>query len=352
MNQNTFWQWLDALTDIFDTVHEWFFVHLVQPTLPLLGLIPYTDDAFLGSQWFLIGVLEILTIWAVLRPLERIRPFEPIPRSGPERQTWRHDVRIDILYTLIDRLGILRVGIFLLLGPLWNALFGWLAVHDIGTGQLDQWMAPWWPGVTDQALFGFLVYVVLLDAANYWIHRFQHRWTWWWALHAVHHSQRHMTAWSDSRTHMLDIVLVEVLFVLLARLIGVPTDQFVLLAVLFKLSESLAHANLNLSFGRWGQYLWVGPRFHRVHHSIDLGSTPQEQHLRFGCNYAVLLPLWDALFGSAQFHRTPGPTGIHDQLPEAGGVDYGHGFWRQQTTALARLARALRPQRAQVPAPR
>jgi hypothetical protein len=51
----------------------------------------------------------------------------------------------------------------------------------------------------------------------------------------------------------------------------------------------------------------------------------------------VLFPLWDLLAGSARFDGRYEATGIRDQLPEAGGRDYGRGFWAQQVLGLRRL---------------
>ena len=66
-----------------------------------------------------------------------------------------------------------------------------------------------------------------------------------------------------------------------------------------------------------------------------------------GNNYAVLFPLWDMLFRTANFGGDFGPTGIADQLPAEGGRDYGRGFWAQQWLGLKRLSRGFRrPRRA------
>jgi sterol desaturase/sphingolipid hydroxylase (fatty acid hydroxylase superfamily) len=46
------------------------------------------------------------------------------------------------------------------------------------------------PGLYDSAFLSFLVYFALYDFAAYWVHRAQHRFAWWWALHSLHHSQR------------------------------------------------------------------------------------------------------------------------------------------------------------------
>jgi len=246
-----------------------------------------------------------------------------------------------VLYTLIDRLGLQRLLLFFALDPLWNALFGRLAVAGLDGWHLDQWIAPACPGVTNTALAGFVAYLIVLDGFGYLIHRAQHRYAWWWALHAVHHSQRNMTYWSDSRNHLLDSVLVDSLVVLLARVIGIAPSQFVALVALSKLLESLSHANADLPFGRLGERLLVGPRFHRLHHGIGIGHEDARTGRLGGCNFAVLLPVWDFLLGTARHDLRPGPTGIRDQLPEMGGRDYGRGFWGQQVRALRRLTSAL-----------
>jgi sterol desaturase/sphingolipid hydroxylase (fatty acid hydroxylase superfamily) len=186
------------------------------------------------------------------------------------------------------------------------------------------------PGLAERPLASFLVYLVVLDFAQYLVHRAQHRFGWWWALHAVHHSQRQMTFWSDNRNHLLDSVVTDAIFALIALAIGVPPAQFAVLIVASRMVESLAHANVRLSFGRPGERVLVSPRFHRMHHAI--AASPHGDY--YGANYAVLFPLWDVLFGTADFRSEPGPTGIDDQLA---GREYGEGFWAQQWLGLKRM---------------
>jgi hypothetical protein len=83
------------------------------------------------------------------------------------------------------------------------------------------------------------IYLVVFDFVDYWMHRGQHRFNWWWSLHSLHHSQRQMTLWSDNRNHLLDDVLRDSLLVLLAQAIGVPPGQFVAVVAFTQLSESL-----------------------------------------------------------------------------------------------------------------
>jgi sterol desaturase/sphingolipid hydroxylase (fatty acid hydroxylase superfamily) len=96
---------------------------------------------------------------------------------------------------------------------------------------------------------------------------------------------------------------------------------------------------LRIGFGHIAKRLWVSPRFHRRHHSIGIGheSERQGQKVLGGCNFGVLLPCWDMLFGTAEFSPRYDPTGIRDQVEK--GRDYGQGFWQQQWRGLLRLAR-------------
>ncbi len=320
---------MDSLIDLFGRAQQALFEGLVQPLLFTAGLGNLLEDGYDATGWLLVGLLQLAVMLAVIAPLQRWRPVEAV--------TDRQAVRVDVIYTLLHRLGLFRVAMFFAVDPLWDALFGTLGLQGYGGWQLDQWAAPWWPGVTDSAWFAFALYLLVFDLADYWIHRGQHGLKAWWALHALHHSQRQMTMWSDNRNHLLDDLLRDSLLVLLAHAIGVAPGQFVAVVALTQLLESLQHANLRLDFGRVGSRLLVSPRFHRVHHAIGVGHESRGPGSLGGCNFAVLFPVWDIAFGTADFTPRIEPTGVRDQLPEAGGRDYGRGFWAQQRLGLLRL---------------
>ena len=153
-----------------------------------------------------------------------------------------------------------------------------------------------------------------------------------------------MTQWTDNRNHLLDDVIVAVIWVFIAQLIGIAPSQFVAVVALTQLFENFQHANLRVSFGRLGERLWVSPRFHRLHHAVGVGheSTPQRNDqpaVLGGHNFGVLLPWWDVMFGTANFDLRFEPTGIRDQVEQS--VDYGEGFWSQQYLGIKRFIRAL-----------
>jgi len=318
---------METLTDLFSAAQQWLFETIVQPIVFAVGLGGRVEDAFDGTGWLLVGLLQIVVLVAVIGPLQRLRPVEPVSD--------RKAIRTDVFYTVIHRLGLFRLALFFTLEPLMDDSFGVLRVAGLGTFHLDEI----WPGVTDVAIVSFLLYLVVFDFVDYWIHRGQHQFRWWWSLHALHHSQQQMTMWSDNRNHLLDDVLRDVVIVVVAQLIGVAPGQFIAIVALTQLSENLQHANLKLWFGSVGERLWISPRFHRRHHSIGIGHESAGKGTLGGCNFGVLLPWWDVLFRTADFELRYDPTGIRDQVEQGpGGVrDYGRGFWSQQWLGLKRL---------------
>jgi sterol desaturase/sphingolipid hydroxylase (fatty acid hydroxylase superfamily) len=311
------------IESLFATAQQWLFETLMQPAMFHLGLGQFLEDGYAAAGWLLVGLIQIAVLVLVIGPLQKWRPVEPV--------TDKQAVRVDILYTLIHRLGLFRVALFFTVEPLFDDLFGMLRVHGVGTFQLDQL----WPGVTDVAWVSFAVYLVVFDFADYWIHRAQHQFGWWWALHSLHHSQRQMTMWSDNRNHLLDDLIRDSLLVILGQVIGVGPGQFVAIVAVTQLSESLQHANLKLWFGRVGERLWVSPRFHRLHHSIGIGHESEGKGTLGGHNFGVLLPWWDSLFGTANYELRYDATGVRDQVEES--AEYGRGFVAQQWLGLSRL---------------
>lgn len=318
----------------FAQAQQWLFEQLLQPLLFGAGLGNLVEDGYRATGWLLVGLLQIGVMLTLFRALERWRPVEPL--------TDRAAVRVDVVYTLIHRLGLVRVALFFGFEPLWNDLFGRLRVAGLPTWSVDEL----WPGVTDVAIVSFALYLVLFDFVDYLLHRAQHRFDWWWQLHAVHHSQRQMTMWSDNRNHLLDDVLRDAVIVWVALLVGIAPGQFVAVVAVTQLLESLSHANVRLSFGPLIGRVLVSPQFHRVHHGIGIGHESAGPGSLGGHNFAVLFPVWDLLFGTARLDVPLQPTGIRDQLPgtdgRPGGRDYGRGFWAQQWLGLARLGAALR----------
>jgi len=292
-------------------IHE----HAVLPALYALDLMQWEEMGFGWTLFAVWGVAQVLLTMAICIPLERWRPVERWPDARA--------VATDTLYTMISRVGVLPLVTFVFFYQAQVALNGWLTDH----GYVPPTLEGFFPWLLGRPVLTFLLYVIILDFADYWRHRLSHMFRWWWALHSLHHAQRQMTFWSDDRNHVLDDLIAFVWFTIVALAIGVPPLQFPLVVLLLRFLESLSHANARISFGRIGESLLIPPRFHRAHHGVLAAGQRS-------CNYGAIFPWWDMLFRTADFSREYVPTG-DPSGPEA--LASGS-YLVQQWTGLRRFA--------------
>jgi len=287
-----------TLDDLHTKLTGWIFETLLQPVLYATDMMNIADEMLEWVDFTLFSVFGMLVIYAVCRPLEAWRPVEPI--------TDQRAIRTDIIYTLLARLGIFPLLAFIFLAAIQSQLEGLLA----DTGFVAPTLETFFPALREAPLVTFFLYILILDFGEYWRHRLQHSIGWWWALHSIHHAQRQMTFWTDDRNHILDEAIAALWFGIIALVIGVTPAQFPLLLLLMRLVEAFSHGNIRLSFGRIGERLVVSPRYHRLHHGVL--STAEH-----GKNYAVLFPVWDWVFGTADFSRKIFPRTGDPTAPEA-----------------------------------
>nr|WP_294549022.1 sterol desaturase family protein [uncultured Rhodopila sp.] len=301
--------------DPFDLGAGWLEENVLVPALYWLGLMNWEDVSYGWALFALYGVAQVVLTFAVCLPLERWRPVERWPDS--------HAVWVDVLYTLLSRVGVLPFVTYVLFYRARVAVSGWMADQ----GWVPPTLEGLFPALLGQQVLVFVIYAIILDFADYWRHWLAHRFRWWWALHSLHHAQRQMTFWSDDRNHVLDDLIAFVWFGVIALLIGVPPLQFPLLVLVLRFLESLSHANVRLSFGWLGERLLISPRFHRAHHGVLAAGQRS-------CNYGAVLPWWDMLFRTADFSREYVRTG-----DPSGEEALATGTWAQQQMAGLRRLR-------------
>jgi sterol desaturase/sphingolipid hydroxylase (fatty acid hydroxylase superfamily) len=159
-------------------------------------------------------------------------------------------------------------------------------------------------------LFGSLlsvgVFLLIYDFFYYWWHRAQHATPWLWAVHELHHAERHVNVTTSARHHWLEesirVFVVLLPMSLLFRLDGPSVSAVFTLAMFF---GYFIHLNLRLELGLFTS-VFGGPQYHRLHHSIE------SQH--HNLNFAALFPIWDRLFGT---QRLP----MSGEWPETGLTD-------------------------------
>ena len=95
---------IDGFIDSFSAVQQWLFEALVQPLAFALGAGNLLEIAYDGTGWLVVGLLQIIVMLAVIGPLQRLWPVEPV--------TDRRAVAVDVIYTLIHRLGLFKLAMF------------------------------------------------------------------------------------------------------------------------------------------------------------------------------------------------------------------------------------------------
>lgn len=317
---------LIQISDAYASLQEYLFTNIAAPILYQFNLMSMAEDVYDGMDWFLFGCIQILLILVVLRTWEKLAPAEIQTRFSIT-------TKADIFYTLFHRLGIFHGLIFIALSGFFFEIDS--VLHDFRFGRLN--VESWYPPVTAIPLVSFCIYLVLLDFVEYIYHRASHTFNWWWQLHALHHSQTQMTAWSDDRNHILDDIIHALVFSLFALLFGVSPGQFIALVVLSQLIQSWQHANIKVDLGM-GKYFLVSPIFHRMHHAVGYGYEAKgKPGVLGGCNFGVLFPWWDMILNTAIFTKQVHPTGVRN-------IFLSPHVLEQQWQSLKNAARELFPQ--------
>lgn len=188
--------------------------------------------------------------------------------------------RNDVYIFIIGLLGIRHYFVmfsFLLIGYFsgtWieiNLAFNWL--HSI-----------------DSPILQLLVYLLVYDFFDYWIHRFAHRVSWWWEVHRFHHSATKFNIITVGRSHPLDLALGGFISVIPMAMIGVPIEQIFLLSILRSMLGKMQHSMVDWDFGILGKYILMSPVAHRIHHS------PYPEH--WDKHYGHTFIFWDRFFGT------------------------------------------------------
>jgi sterol desaturase/sphingolipid hydroxylase (fatty acid hydroxylase superfamily) len=199
--------------------------------------------------------------------------FEVLVRSRRALRLLPNGYLLDLTYCLIYRFGIYTVLIdrpindFVFSHITWQLIFG----------------APVWVRV--------IAYLLMLDFANYWIHRIEHAVPALWAFHQIHHSQDQLSIMTTYRNHPLDVWMRGFVGpVIIMMLFGLPPRIWLWLSIVWDVTLNLSHLDVNWTYGplRW---LLVSPVSHAIHHSVE----DRHQHRNYGANLAI----WDRLFGTA-----------------------------------------------------
>ena len=213
--------------------------------------------------FFLVGGLSLFWLLELNIPFSN-RPYRRLDHA-----------KVNITFTLIT----LILNLF--------GAFGILKAVDFVSannfGLLNKMVIPLWMYV--------LIGLALMDLIGAWfIHWIQHNVKWMWKFHIIHHSDPNVDVTSGLRHHPVENVF-RLCFTILAILIS--GANFGLVMFYQTVSVFFAHfSHANIRFPEKIEYfisfIFVTPRFHRIHHHFMQPHTDS--------NYGNIFSFWDYIF--------------------------------------------------------
>jgi sterol desaturase/sphingolipid hydroxylase (fatty acid hydroxylase superfamily) len=176
----------------------------------------------------------------------------------------------------------------------------WAATNGIGV--LNTVSAPQWLGVPAT--------IITLDLVSYLWHRANHRVSFLWRFHQVHHSDPTFTASTGVRFHPGELLLSLPVRLTAVAVVGASAGAVVLFEFVFSVANLVEHGDIDLPvrFERLMGRAFITPALHRRHHT----KVGPDRDTNFGTIFAT----WDRLLGTRADNDSA--TAIATGLP---GVD-------------------------------
>ncbi|HEX2441466.1 MAG TPA: sterol desaturase family protein [Methylomirabilota bacterium] len=151
-----------------------------------------------------------------------------------------------------------------------------------------------WLPATGASLIGFL----LLDWSIYLWHRLNHRVSWLWRFHLVHHTDLDLDVTTAFRFHAGELLLSVGWRTVAILAIGPSPALLVLYEVVTQSATAFHHSNWRLParVERALALVLMTPALHGIHHSIVEAET--------NSNWSVVFSWWDRLHGTGRGEAT------------------------------------------------
>lgn len=244
------------------------------PTCLLTNLVPMVLVATYAPQWLPQAAgASTVALAVALVVAEQLATHRPDWSTADDADIWR-----DIGH-ILSYAAAVTIARLLFLGAMAQALARW-GVLDI----LQIWPSRW-PMVTQ-----ILLVIVLGDLLEYGFHRMSHALPSLWRLHALHHTPVRLNVLKGGRHHLLYAFVRGIVVWTPLLVLGAPADLVYWQFIAITMAGLPAHANVRFLIPAPMHRVLVTPQFHRIHHAADPNLSRT--------NYAVVLPVWDLLFGT------------------------------------------------------
>jgi sterol desaturase/sphingolipid hydroxylase (fatty acid hydroxylase superfamily) len=135
-----------------------------------------------------------------------------------------------------------------------------------------------------------ILWFLLADFCDYWVHRLQHASRFTWAFHSTHHAQEQLSFATTARFHPVDYLISNTLTFFPLFMLGASPKSWLPLYLALDFITITLHSRITWRFGSLSR-VFVTPWFHSFHHSTD----PRHYNKNFG----GILTIWDHMFGTA-----------------------------------------------------
>lgn len=138
--------------------------------------------------------------------------------------------------------------------------------------------------------------LLLLDLIGaYLAHWVQHRVSWLWRFHLIHHTDTWVDTTTANRHHPGESVIRFLFTTLGVLVVGAPMWMVFLYQSLSVVFSQFNHANFSITkkFDKILSFAIVSPNMHKVHHHHQLPYTDT--------NYGNIFSVWDRLFGTFSY---------------------------------------------------
>lgn len=200
-----------------------------------------------------------------------------VPLFNFKYNKWKH-AGVNIFFTLTSIVINFVMAFILLLSA------DWAIANNFG---ILQWLPemPLW-------LYMILGLLLLDLIGAYLVHWTEHRVTWMWKFHLIHHSDTNVDTTSANRHHPGESVFRFIFTTIGVVLVGTPMWMVFMYQSLSVVLSQFNHANITLpkAVDRAISWVLVSPDMHKVHHHYVLPYTDS--------NFGNIFSIWDRLFGT------------------------------------------------------
>ena len=252
----------------------------------------FVDHHLLGRPGFiLLGGLALMVAEVLIRDWHSTALYRVFVRRSTT-------AKIDVIFQLTQFVG---VAFFLEVLFTFGISIGAAHFAAMISGQLSWARIPLPADNFFEIALSFLVYFVTSHFVGYWVHRLYHS-KLFWHLHRFHHSAPELNFITFYRVHPAETFTRVLFFVTPLTFLNVPDVVIMITLFVDIFLNYCEHSELPWSYGWFGRWLFVSPRAHQLHHSIDA----EHAHKNFSnC------PLWDRVFGTWYVGETvPSAYGI------------------------------------------